>query len=197
MSYFDWDFDEHLGRGTDVRRRLVIDHRNYEVTAFDDGSGVVGVRLVGWDSGYIFTELVAELPTGDASDVGHLLASALAGFRGGDPPRLPPPRDRPVQDPRPAAAKSGRPWAPADLDLLVRRFREGASIRTLTTELGRTDGAIRQRLQLLGETRPAPPQDEAPATAYPAAEDPTSSTPAMGSGAGPGALAELSSEGVG
>lgn len=167
MNDFDWDFDDHPMRGTDVRRRLMLDHRSYDVTAFDDGSGVVGLRLVGWDSGYVFTELVTELPTGDATDVGQLLASALAGFRGGGspPPGATPSGgwlryDRRPRDPRPTAPKSGQPWEPADLDLLLRRFREGATIKTLTVELGRTDGAIRQRLQILGETRPAP--DAAP-----------------------------------
>ncbi|MET7418144.1 hypothetical protein [Dactylosporangium sp. NPDC005555] len=170
MSEFDWDFDDHPTHGTDVRRRLMLDHRSYDVTAFDDGSGVVGLRLVGWDSGYVFTELVAELPTGDASDVGQLLASALAGFRGGGSPPGPrppgvgrsdgwPPYGRHPRDPRPTAPKSGRPWEPADLDLLIRRFREGATIKTLTVELGRTDGAIRQRLQTLGEARPTPLPD--------------------------------------
>jgi hypothetical protein len=168
MSDLDWDFDNHPTRGTDVRRRLMLDHRSYDVTAFDDGSGIVGLRLIGWDSGYVFTELVAELPTGDAADVGQLLASALAGFRGGGSPPDPPPLDgwrtydRPQQSFRPRAPKAGRPWEPADLDLLVRRFREGASIRTLTVELGRTDGAIRQRLQLLGEARPVPSPDGDP-----------------------------------
>ncbi|MDG6109093.1 hypothetical protein Daura_50630 [Dactylosporangium aurantiacum] len=166
MSDFDWDFDHRPARGTDVRRRLMLDHRSYDVTAFDDGSGVVGVRLVGWDSGYVFTELVAELPTGDAADVGQLLASALAGFRGGGSPPGPTPAggwlSYDARGPRPATApRSGQPWEPADLDLLVRRFREGATIKTLTVELGRTDGAIRQRLQLLGETRPGPAADAA------------------------------------
>lgn len=169
MNDFDWDFDDHPIRGTDVRRRLMLDHRSYDVTAFDDGSGVVGLRLVGWDSGYVFTELVAELPAGDASDVGQLLASALAGFRGGgSPPRDVAPSggwltyDRRPQDPRPTAPRSGQPWEPTDLELLVRRFREGATIKTLTVELGRTDGAIRQRLQILGEARPVPASDASP-----------------------------------
>lgn len=178
MSDFDWDFDDHPMRGTDVRRRLMLDHRSYDVTAFDDGSGIVGLRLVGWDSGYVFTELVAELPTGDATDVGQLLASALAGFRGGgSPPASPTPTgwlayDRRPREPRPSAPKSGQPWEPADLDLLVRRFHEGASIRTLTVELGRTDGAIRQRLQILGEARPSQLLDEPSATDDPATRHP-------------------------
>jgi hypothetical protein len=169
MNEYDWDFDSRPARGTDVRRRLMLDHRSYDVTAFDDGSGVVGLRLVGWDSGYVFTELVAELPTGDAGDVGQLLASALAGFRGGGSPPSSTPTggwltyDGRQRDSRATAAKSGQPWAPPDLDLLVRRFREGASIKALTVELGRTDGAIRQRLQLLGETRPASAFSAAPA----------------------------------
>ncbi|GAB3866438.1 hypothetical protein GCM10027610_118680 [Dactylosporangium cerinum] len=181
MNTFDWDFDDHPSRGTDVRRRLMLDHRSYDVTAFDDGSGIVGLRLVGWDSGYVFTELVVELPVGDATDVGQLLASALAGFRGGgspppgsplgSPPLGPPhsggwlPYDRSARDPRPTAPKFGQPWEPADLELLVRRFREGATIKTLTVELGRTDGAIRQRLQILGEVRPAPVAEEELSTA--------------------------------
>ncbi|MEV4507954.1 hypothetical protein AB0K00_03200 [Dactylosporangium sp. NPDC049525] len=187
MNNFDWDFDDQPTRGTDVRRRLMLDHRSYDVTAFDDGTGVVGLRLVGWDSGYVFTELVAELPTGDATDVGQLLASALAGFRGGgSPPGSPPPGSTPSggwrpydswsRDPRPTAPKSGQPWEPADLELLVRRFREGATIKTLTVELGRTDGAIRQRLQILGEVRPAPTADVDP--------------PADGSGGAPEAVSK-------
>ena len=177
MNDFDWEFDNRPARGTDVRRRLMLDHRSYDVTAFDDGSGVVGLRLVGWDSGYVFTELVAELPAGDVADVGHLLASALAGFRGGGSPPSPTPAggwlSYDARDSRPAtASKWGQPWDPADLDLLVRRFREGATIKTLTVELGRTDGAIRQRLQILGETRPGPASDAAAEATERAAERP-------------------------
>ncbi|MEV0132325.1 hypothetical protein AB0H83_28150 [Dactylosporangium sp. NPDC050688] len=175
MNDFDWDFDNRPVRGTDVRRRLMLDLRSYDVTAFDDGSGVVGLRLVGWDSGYMFTEVVAELPTGDAADVGQLLASALAGFRGGGSPPSPTPASGwlsyDARDSRPAtASKWGQPWEPADLDLLVRRFREGATIKTLTAELGRTDGAIRQRLQILGETRPGPASNVAAAARAEASE---------------------------
>lgn len=183
MNDFDWDFDNRPVRGTDVRRRLMLDHRSYDVTAFDDGSGVVGLRLVGWDSGYVFTELVAELPAGDAADVGQLLASTLAGFRGGGSPPSPTPVGGWLSyDARPAtASKWGQPWDPADLDLLVRRFREGASIKTLTVELGRTDGAIRQRLQILGETRPGPASESA-ATTERASERPASAVADMPDG---------------
>ena len=190
MNHFAWDFDGIPTRGTDVRRRLMIDHRSYDVTAFDDGSGYVGLRLVGWDSGYVVTELVGELPARDASDVGQLLASALAGFRGGgSPPESPSeggwllPDDPGPLDLRSAAPKSGQPWEPADLDLLVRRFHEGASIKTLSVELGRTDGAVRQRLQMLGETRPAPPPStESSATAGPT---PASAPPSATASAAP------------
>ncbi|MFF5231031.1 hypothetical protein [Dactylosporangium sp. NPDC000521] len=194
MNHFAWDFDGIPTRGTDVRRRLMIDHRSYDVTAFDDGSGFVGLRLVGWDSGYVVTELVGELPARDASDVGQLLASALAGFRGGGSPPEPPseggwllPDDPGPLDLRSAAPKSGQPWEPADLDLLVRRFHEGASIKTLSVELGRTDGAVRQRLQMLGETRPAPPPStEGSATADPMpAAAPPSAPPSAAASAAP------------
>lgn len=189
MDNFEWDYDRPA-RGTDVRRRLMLDRRSYDVTAFDDGSGVVGLRLVGWDSGYVFTELIAELPTGDAGDVGQLLASALAGFRGdGSPPDTAAmagwvPYDRRPRQPRSTAPKSGQPWEPADLELLVRRFHEGASITDLTVELGRTDGAIRQRLQLIGETRPGPPADEGPC----AEERAAAGDPVTGQALGPEGL---------
>jgi hypothetical protein len=208
MNDYDWDFDNHPVRGTDVRRRLMLDHRSYDVTAFDDGSGIVGLRLVGWDSGYVFTEVVAELPTGDATDVGQLLASALAGFRGGGSPpdstsssgwRT---YDRPQQSFRPTAPKSGQPWEPTDLDLLVRRFREGATIKTLTVELGRTDGAIRQRLQILGETRPAPgpPADalaQVPGGATEAAAAEWRSTAEASASTGAAAVSEGAADGPG
>lgn len=182
MDDFDWAFEETPPRSTDVRRRLVLDHRSYDVTAFDGGGGTVGLRLVGWDAGYVFTELAAEFPTDDATDVANLIASALCGFRGGGaPPPAPPPqpvpaltRDRWATGRRAGGMppNAGKPWEPQDLELLVSRFREGASIRTLTVELGRTDGAIRQRLQQLGETRPGDPAEDPP----PAADQPPTQT---------------------
>jgi hypothetical protein len=158
MSDFDWDYELSGPRSTDVRRRLTIDQRDYNVVAFDGGGGFVGLRVTGWDAGYTVTEMVGEIPAADAFDVGNLIASALAGFResGGDPPS----QDVPVMSPRDwwaaqreAAPNAGKPWETQDLELLMARFQEGASVKTLTAELGRTEGGIRSRLQLLGATR--------------------------------------------
>ena len=104
MDNFDWDFDDHPIRGTDVRRRLMLDHRSYDVTAFDDGSGFVGLRLVGWDSGYVFTELVTELPVGDATESGSCSlrrspVSGVAAHCRGSPPGSPPPGSSPLGSP--------------------------------------------------------------------------------------------------
>jgi len=146
---------------THVHRHLGIDHRTYEVTAFHDGQGVVEVSLTAWGDERPIARLAGEVPAVDAVDVGHLLAGALAAFR--DPPPRDPVPTWPVRDPRDHRAaypNAGKPWEPADLDLLVARFQEGASVDTLTTELGRTEGGIRSRLQIMGITRPpadAPP----------------------------------------
>lgn len=165
MNDFDWEYELSGTRSTEVRRHLSIDRRAYEVVAHDDGAGLVGMRVTGWDSGYLVTEMVGEIPAMDTQDVGNLIASALAGFRvfGADPP----PRDSVAGPPplperqwwaaqRAAAPNAGKPWEPQDLELLMARFREGASVQSLTTELGRTEGGIRTRLQILGLSRPEP-----------------------------------------
>ncbi|GAA2330348.1 hypothetical protein [Dactylosporangium salmoneum] len=175
-----------------MNRTLTLDlldgRRNYESAAFCDG-GVVHLRLTGWSDGYAITELVAEIPAADAADVGGLLASTLSAFRApppeesffgslldealpSGPPPSPPQRvpiSWPPPDTRPPNA--GRPWAPEDLDLLVTRVEQGASVKTLTAELGRTEAAVRTRLQMLRAPRPSPAPPRPPGPAAPPAPD--------------------------
>ncbi|WP_432833234.1 hypothetical protein [Dactylosporangium sp. CA-092794] len=236
----------------DSHRTLIIDGRSYEALASCGADGMVGLRLTGWNAGYVVIELVGELPAADASDVGNLIASALAGFRDLGPPSAafdqslpldpafdgspftdrgfdhPAPFDAPASSsgvgpafdrsaPSGAAAgrsapagpgfdrsppstgrsspagssfdrsspagaalgrpsgggglgrvpvrwlpperrhpNAGRPWASRDMELLLSRLEEGADIKTLTAELGRSEAAVRSRLQILRATRPGP-----------------------------------------
>jgi hypothetical protein len=159
MDEFGW-----ASVNSDVHRRLTIDRRNYDVVAFYGGDGLVGVRVTGWDGGSLVTEMVGELPATDAFEVGTLIAAALSGFRE-LATRTETVPTRPAEDwwspPWASAPNAGKPWEPQDLEMLLARFQEGASVKSLTAELGRTEGGIRSRLQLLGATRqtPSPPED--------------------------------------
>jgi hypothetical protein len=46
--------------------------------------------------------------------------------------------------------KEGKPWEEAEVEALVEGFREGMTARELADRHGRTTGAIRSRLRLLG-----------------------------------------------
>jgi hypothetical protein len=46
------------------------------------------------------------------------------------------------------------PWSPAEEEQLVARFCTGVTIPELSTEFGRSAGAIRGRLEQLGEIAP-------------------------------------------
>lgn len=55
--------------------------------------------------------------------------------------------------PRPAARpqNAGKPWAKAEESLLLQEFRRGMDIASLAQRHGRTENAIRIRLEQLGE----------------------------------------------
>ncbi|MFB9181505.1 hypothetical protein ACFFX1_25480 [Dactylosporangium sucinum] len=154
----------------EVHRRLTIDDREYHLVVFDAGDDFVGLRVVGWEGGGRLADIGGELPLADVPEVTGLLAAVLAGCRA-QPPDPPPsgPPSAPPSAPsagtsehdwwavhRAAAPNAGRPWAPQDLDLLVARFNAGASVKAMTEELGRTEGGVRSRLQLLGLSRSEP-----------------------------------------
>jgi hypothetical protein len=50
----------------------------------------------------------------------------------------------------PSLPNAGRPWSVEERTALIGRFREGATVKALAVEFGRTSGAIRARLQKLG-----------------------------------------------
>ncbi|UWP82624.1 hypothetical protein [Dactylosporangium fulvum] len=176
MSDFDWDHELSVARRNEVHRRLTIDDRDYDVLAFNTGGGFIAVRMAGWDGGCMTTEIAGELPAADALDVVSILASALTHLRpsgeSGDPP------DDWWAAHRAAAPNAGKPWDRQDLELLVTRFREGATVKTLTAELGRTEGGVRSRLQLLGLTRADP--EPGPLASVPVSSPGADSGPGFG-----------------
>ncbi len=54
----------------------------------------------------------------------------------------------------PQPKNAGQPWSEAEDQALIERFDAGASISTLSERHGRTEGAMRSRLEKLGKLRP-------------------------------------------
>jgi hypothetical protein len=123
--------DRHLTLGRNRNR--------YRLTASSTGDQQIGLTMTGRDDdGVVVSEISGGISLDDLPGVAELMSSALAGLVAVCRP-APPPKQR-VR------------WSPEDDARLVRRFREGAPEPTLMAEFSRSRGAIRARLERLGET---------------------------------------------
>jgi hypothetical protein len=61
---------------------------------------------------------------------------------------------KPERPPRQVRLNAGKPWTPEDDDRLQRRFAEGAEVKDLADELGRTQFGVETRLVKFGKLPP-------------------------------------------
>ncbi len=163
-EYDDWSpLEETDPPHIDLRRRVCVSGRSYEVSACGGGYEPVAVRLTGRNAGgFIVTDLRGDVLPQDLIDVAELLQVTLEGVAtatrrdGAWQPRGDPDVPaRPGVWPPPGVElppNAGAKWTDEDLARLVERHRAGATVTELMAEFGRTDGGIRSRLQMLGES---------------------------------------------
>jgi hypothetical protein len=134
-------------------RRLVVGETDYQVTAFPTDDHRIDLCIVSSDGdGHVVSEISGGLAPADLPGFTEILTSTLAGLIAMTHP--PSPRPTPPPEQRGRHPNQGTRWAPSDDDRLVTRFRGGARLRDLSTELGRSPGGIRARLEHLGELAP-------------------------------------------
>jgi hypothetical protein len=176
-------------------RRLLLGETDYQVTAFPTDDHRIDLCIVSSDGdGRVVSEISGGLAPDDLVGFTDVLTSTLSGLIAMTRPplsaRADPPPERRGRHPN-----QGARWAPEADDHLVARYRAGARPRELMTELGRSHGGIRSRLEFLGELAPGarwgtpldrtPPPPSAPpavppeAAPQPSADaDPTPEEPA-------------------
>ncbi|GIE96699.1 hypothetical protein [Paractinoplanes rishiriensis] len=165
-------------------RRLLLGETDYQVTAFPTDDHRIDLCIVSSDGdGRVVSEISGGLAPADLVGLTDVLTSTLAGLIAMTQPalssRVAPPPERRGRHPN-----QGTRWTPEDDETLVARYRAGARPRDLMTELGRSHGGIRSRLEFLGELapgarwRPTPePEPEPPAPTRTPAPASTSDTP--------------------
>lgn len=129
-------------------RRLVLGDTEYQVTSFPVEEERLDLRIVSSDTdGNVVSELSGDITPSDLPGFTEILTSTLAGLLTmTQPPAAARPPDR--------HPNQGARWTPEDDDRLLARYREGARLRDLMAEFGRSNGGIRARLEHLGELTP-------------------------------------------
>ncbi|GIF04427.1 hypothetical protein [Actinoplanes siamensis] len=146
-------------------RRLRLGDTDYQVTVFPTEDQRLDLCIVSSDAdGQAVSEISGSLAPADLTGLTKVLASTLAGLIAMTGPPTPGTAQVPAQ--RGRAPNRGARWTPADDDRLRARYHQGAGQAELAAEFGRTSGAVRARLEHLGELapggrwqspRPAPP----------------------------------------
>ncbi|WP_433376918.1 hypothetical protein ACQPZX_08760 [Actinoplanes sp. CA-142083] len=174
-------------------RRLMIGDTDYQVTAFPADDHRIDLCIVSSDGdGQVVSEISGGLSPGDLVGLTDVLTSTLAGLIAMTSPpmsaRSDPPPERRGRHPN-----QGVRWTPDDDTRLVSRYREGARLRDLIEEFGRSGGGVRSRLEHLGVLQqgepwrpaasPPPPADaqSAPEPQPPAAAPAPAAPPAPSS----------------
>jgi hypothetical protein len=179
-------------------RRLKVGDIDYQVTAFPTDDNRIDLCIVSSDGdGQVVSEMSGGLAPADLVGLTDVLISTLTGLIALTRPPFSA-RAAPPAEPQSHHPNQGARWSAADDELLVTRFREGARPRELMTELGRSGGGIRARLELLGELAPGarwrPPSEAGPPEAPPPGAEPPATppgparSPAVGPPAAPVAL---------
>jgi hypothetical protein len=160
-------------------RRLVLGGTDYQVTAFPTDDHRIDLCIVSSDAdGHVVSEISGGLAPADLTGLTDVLTSTLAGLiamtRPSPSARTPPPAGGRGRSPN-----QGARWTVPDDDRLLARFQAGARGRDLADEFGRSPGAIRARLERLGELTPGAPWPAAHATrARTPATEPAPDSPA-------------------
>jgi hypothetical protein len=175
-------------------RRLLLGETDYQVTAFPTDDHRIDLCIVSSDGdGRVVSEISGGLAPDDLVGFTDVLTSTLTGLIGMTRPALSSRADPPPER-RGRHPNQGARWTPEDDEHLVTRYRSGARPRELMTELGRSHGGIRSRLEFLGELSPgarwgtppdrtpSPPAAQPgptpkPAHADPAPDEPTTPAP--------------------
>jgi hypothetical protein len=137
-------------------RRLMLGETDYQVTAFPTDDNRIELCIVSSDGdGQVVSEISGGLSPTDLIGLTDILTSTLSGLIAMTQPplsaRAAPPPERRGRHPN-----RGTRWTPEDDHRLLTRYREGTHPRDLSTEFGRSNNAIRSRLERLGEQLPDP-----------------------------------------
>ncbi|MBG0565743.1 hypothetical protein [Actinoplanes aureus] len=134
-------------------RRLLLGETEYQVTVFPTDDHRLDLCIVSSDGdGRVVSEISGGIAPADLPSLTDVLTSTLSGLIAMTRPptaRVPPPPERRNRPPN-----RGARWTPDDDAQLLTRFRAGTNPTALATEFGRTPGAIRARLEHLGELPP-------------------------------------------
>lgn len=125
-------------------RQVTVGATEYLITATDSGASRIDLAIVACDrDGRVVSEICGGISPNDLPAVADVLSSTLAGLVAlRQSHRVIPQRVRPPNQ--------GAGWTAEDDARLLARHRDGATDRQLATELGRTRGGIRLRLERLG-----------------------------------------------
>jgi hypothetical protein len=162
-------------------RRLVLGDIDYQVTAFPTDDHRIDLCIVSSDpDGQVVSEISGGLAPADLTGLTDVLTSTLAGLIAMTRPSLSS-RTPPHAGGRSRSPNQGARWTGSDDDRLRARYRTGARRRELATEFGRSPGAIRARLERLGELAPGAPWPPPRTTPAPGPDPATALAPEPGS----------------
>jgi hypothetical protein len=130
-------------------RRLQLGDTEYQITTYPADDERLDLSIVSSDAdGNVVSELSGGIAPSDLAGLTDVLTSTLAGLIA---------MTTPAPEPRKRHPNQGARWTPDDDDRLLARYREGARRRDLMAEFGRSSGAVRARLEHLGELAPGAP----------------------------------------
>jgi hypothetical protein len=162
-------------------RRLVLGEIDYQVTAFPTDDHRIDLCIVSSDGdGQVVSEISGGIAPSDLAALTDVLTSTLAGLIAMTRPPMS--ASRTSAAPRDRPPNQGSRWTASDDARLVDRYRQGARLRDLTGEFGRSSGGVRSRLEFLGVLAPgapwrAPGDPAAPDPAPPSPSDPAAADP--------------------
>jgi hypothetical protein len=136
------------------RRDVRVGTRTFEVDIAAVANGRITLTVVGRDStGAVRSEIDATIATDDLNLLAQVLGAELKTLAAW--------QKRPrqsyadiIEQARRVHGNAYPPWSAAEEQQLVAQFRTSVTIPQLSTELGRSAGAIRGRLEQLGEIAP-------------------------------------------
>jgi hypothetical protein len=136
------------------RREVRIGTRSFDVDVASAAHGRITLTVVSRDSsGAVRSQIEATIATDDLNLLAQVLGAELKTLAAW--------QKRPrqsyadiIEQARRMHGNAYLPWSVEEEQQLVAHFRAGVAIPQLSTELGRSAGAIRGRLEQLGEIAP-------------------------------------------
>jgi hypothetical protein len=140
-------------------RRLVLGEIDYQVTAFPTDDHRIDLCIVSSNGdGEVVSEIAGGIAPADLTGLTDVLTSTLSGLIAMTQPPL---SSRTPSTRRDRPPNQGARWTEADDTRLTTRYRTGARLTDMATDLGRSPGAIRARLEFLGVLAPGAPWQSA------------------------------------